>query len=213
MLIDGPARIRTVVSQGCRPIGRPMIVTKADRNVISELGRRSAVEVLRELIEEADEADRNRVRQGLHIGRVINEYQEKFGRGDFLVRNVLGLTQDGGVAITDQIRVGQTVQFHVRDAQTADEDLHALLAAEKNLSSQFHETIQGALVFTCNGRGRRLFRTPDHDIDALRQQLGPIPAAGFFAMGELGPIGGRNFIHGFTASIVLFSGDGVEASA
>lgn len=199
VVIRGDVAIRTVVSQGCRPIGRPLIVTKAERNIIRELGRLPALEVVQELFGELSEEDQELVKTGLHIGRVINEYQESFGRGDFLVRNVMGADEAGGIAISDLVRVGQTVQFHVRDAETADEDLRHLLARAKadGLSD-------GALVFTCNGRGSRLFLEPHHDVKVLRELLGPIPAAGFFAMGELGPVGGQNFIHGFTASVVLF---------
>ncbi len=142
---------------------------------------------------------------GLHIGRVINEYQEAFGRGDFLVRNVIGADESGSIAITDQIRIGVTVQFHVRDAETADEDLRSLLA---ELEGDTH--YEGALLFTCNGRGTRLFSKPDHDVQALRDALGPLPVAGFFAMGELGPVGGQNFVHGFTASIALFETKGSD---
>ncbi len=201
LLIDSPTPIRTIVSQGCRPIGQSMIVTRVDQNFIRELGRRPALQVLQETFEALSPADQNLVREGLHIGRVINEYQESFHRGDFLVRNVMGADEAGGIAITDLVRVGQTVQFHVRDAGTADEDLHDLLTDQKNLDSA---EVAGALLFTCNGRGSRLFPAPNHDVSALRETFGPIPVAGFFAMGELGPIGGQNFVHGFTASIALF---------
>lgn len=202
VILDGPVTVRTVVSQGCRPIGRPMVVTRAERNIIRELGRKPVLEVLRAVFEELDADDQARFRQGLHIGRVINEYQEKFVRGDFLVRNVLGTDDAGGLAITDVVRVGQTVQFHVRDAETADEDLRGLLEHERN--ERPAAAIRGALLFTCNGRGSRLFDEPNHDISALHAALGPIPVAGFFAMGEIGPVGGQNFVHGFTASVVLF---------
>jgi small ligand-binding sensory domain FIST len=200
VVIRGDVAIRSVVSQGCRPIGRPMIVTKAERNIIRELGRIPALEVVQELFGELSEEDQELVKSGLHIGRVINEYQESFGRGDFLVRNVMGADQTGGIAISDLVRVGQTVQFHVRDAETADEDLRHLLT-----QARIDGPANSALLFTCNGRGSRLFREPNHDVSVLREILGPIPAAGFFAMGELGPVGGQNFIHGFTASVVLFS--------
>ena len=200
--VGGPVAVRTLVSQGCRPIGRPMIVTKVDRNLIRELGRRPALEALREIFEDLPADDRERVQSGLHVGRVINEYQEQFGRGDFLVRNVMGADDSGGIAITDAVRVGQTIQFHVRDAETADEDLRRMVAAEREARPD--ATIAGALLFSCNGRGTRLFPVPDHDVAVLRDGLGPIPVAGFFAMGEIGPIGGQNFVHGYTASIVLF---------
>ncbi len=197
-LLDGPFRIRTVVSQGCRPIGRPFLITKADRNLIQELGRRPAVTVLQEVFEEISEEEQAKVRQGLHVGRVINEYQESFDRGDFLVRNVIGADESGGIAITDLVRVGQTVQFHVRDAESADEDLRSLL------NSTGESRPKGALLFSCNGRGTRMFPSPNHDVATIQEIVGPIPVAGFFAMGEIGPIGGQNFLHGFTASIALF---------
>ena len=200
--VDGPLTIRTVVSQGCRPIGRPMIVTKAEHNLIREVGRRPTLEVLRELFEILPPDDQRRVQEGLHVGRVINEYQDSFGRGDFLVRNVIGAEEGGAVAITDSVRVGQTVQFHVRDADSADEDLRALLEDERR--GRPDAGIGGALLFSCNGRGSRLFPGPNHDVATIREILGPIPVAGFFAMGEIGPVGGQNFVHGYTASIVLF---------
>ncbi len=200
--LSGPLTVRTVVSQGCRPIGRHFVVTKIDRNLIRELGRRPALEVLREVFDSLEPDERALFQQGVHIGRVINEYQDTFQRGDFLVRNVLGADEAGGIAITDLVRVGQTIQFHVRDADTADEDLRDLL--EREIAARPDAKIHGALLFSCNGRGTRLFETPHHDVEAVRDVLGPIPVAGFFAMGEIGPIGGQNFIHGYTASIVLF---------
>lgn len=202
VLLQGPVGIRGIVSQGCRPIGRPLVITRAEQNIILELGGVPPLERLQELWQQLSEADQQLVQQGLHIGRVINEYQEDFQRGDFLVRNVMGLDRrTGAMAITDHVRVGQTVQFHVRDAATADEDLHALL--QLDLSAQ-EKPPAGALVFTCNGRGTRLFDGPHHDASVIRGEAGPLPLAGFFAQGELGPIGGQNFIHGFTASVVLF---------
>jgi small ligand-binding sensory domain FIST len=200
--LSGPFVVRTIVSQGCRPIGRPMIVTRAEQNMIRELGRRPVLDVIREVFAELPAEDQELVRQGLHIGRVINEYQDKFQRGDFLIRNVIGGDEAGGMAITDVIRVGQTVQFHVRDAETADEDLRTLLLHERQTRPD--SRITGALLFTCNGRGLRLFPEPNHDVSVIRELLGHVPVAGFFAMGEIGPVGGQNFVHGFTASIALF---------
>jgi small ligand-binding sensory domain FIST len=199
-VVIGGGRIRPVVSQGCRPIGRPMVITKAEENLIVELGGRPALDRLREVYGQLTPEDRELVRSSLHVGRAASEYKEHFQRGDFLVRNVVGADPDLGVlAIGDAVRVGQTVQFHVRDAQTAHEDLQELLAAHAGGG-----TPVGALVFTCNGRGTRLFAAPHHDARCLRDCLGPIPAAGFFAQGEIGPIGRRNCLHGFTASIAVF---------
>ncbi|AMV36930.1 FIST N-terminal domain-containing protein [Planctomyces sp. SH-PL62] len=203
MRLSGPIAIRTVVSQGCRPIGRTMLVTKAEQNVIRELGRRPALESLREVFLTLPPEDVEKVQEGLHIGRVINEYQESFHRGDFLVHNVVGADESGSIQISDLIRVGQTVQFHIRDAETADEDLRESLARVPH-GADGSAVPAGALLFTCNGRGSRLFGTPNHDVSVIRDVLGPIPVAGFFAMGELGPIGGQNFIHGYTASVAVF---------
>jgi small ligand-binding sensory domain FIST len=199
LVIDGPVAIRTVVSQGCRPIGRHLIVTRVEGNLLHELGRRPAIEVLREQFAELSPEDQAKAQDGLHLGRVINEYQETFKRGDFLVRNVIGANDQGALAITDTVRVGQTVQFHVRDAETADQDLRLLLEAEQTGAQP-----AGALVFTCNGRGSRLFPGPNHDVDVVHELLGPIPVGGFFAMGEIGPVGGQNYVHGYTASIAIF---------
>lgn len=199
-LVHGPVNIQAVVSQGCRPIGRHFVVTKADRNILLELSGKPPLQQLQELFDELPAADQQLVQHGLHVGRVINEYQERFERGDFLVRNCLGADRNtGALQIGDYVRAGQTVQFHVRDAQTADEDLRDLLSQARTAGGA-----QAALLFTCNGRGTRLFDQPHHDAAALADVLGAIPVAGFFAQGEMGPIGGKNFLHGFTASAALF---------
>jgi small ligand-binding sensory domain FIST len=195
VLVGGTAT-RTVVSQGCRPVGEPWMVTKGGRNFVEELGGRPALDRLRELAEQVGDADRELLQRGLHIGFVVDEHRADFGRGDFLVRNVLGADRDtGAIAVGEHVEVGRTVQFHVRDAAAADEDLRALLAGE---------SARGALVFTCNGRGRELFGVPDHDAGVIAEVLGPIPTAGMFCAGELGPVGPRNALHGFTASLALF---------
>lgn len=202
VVLYGETRLRSVVSQGCRPIGRPLVVTKADRNVILELGGRPALAHLQEVFESLSSDDQTLARQGLHVGQVINEYQDHFGRGDFLIRNVQGADpQSGAIAIGDFVRVGQTVQFHVRDAATADEDLVAMLAAAK---ADGDRDCLAALLFTCNGRGTRLFDSADHDAAAVARHWQGLPVAGFFAQGEIGPVGGKSFVHGFTASIALF---------
>ena len=194
----GPGvEIETVVSQGCRPVGRPYVVTRSERNVIQELAGETALARLLQMTgTDMSHEDLELINNGLHVGRVINESKLDFERGDFLVHNVLGADQEtGAIAVSDAIDVGTTVQFHVRDAATADEDLRDLLAGRR---------AEGALLFTCNGRGMRLFGQPDHDAGVLDERVG-VPAGGFFAAGEFGPIGGRNFVHGFTASIALFT--------
>ncbi len=202
VLLQGDLGIRSVVSQGCRPIGKHMVITRARDNIIAELGGKPALAQLQELWQQLPSEDQALVRHGLHVGRVLSEYKSEFLRGDFLIRNVIGMDRESGVvAITDRVRVGQTVQFHVRDAATADEDLHELLQIDLNAHDR---RPAGALLFTCNGRGTRLFKAPDHDAAVIQAEVGAIPVAGFFAQGELGPVGGQNCIHGFTASVVLF---------
>jgi small ligand-binding sensory domain FIST len=191
--------VRTIVSQGCRPVGSPFTVTKSDRNSIGELGGRTAIARLEELVAAADERDRALLAHGLQVGIAVDEHLSDFDRGDFLVRSVLGADQStGAVTVGELVEVGQTLQFQVRDAEAADEDLAALLAG-------VGRDVGGALLFTCNGRGVHLFGTPDHDTGLIEQWLGPVPLAGAFCAGEIGPIGGRNFLHGFTASIALFA--------
>jgi small ligand-binding sensory domain FIST len=192
--------VLTVVSQGCRPFGRTYVITKSHDNVIESLGGRPALQALRDAIMEMPPADRDLLENGLFVGRAISEYRDTFGRGDFLVRNVLGVDNDtGSIAVGDYVRTGQTVQFHVRDAATATEDLSLMLTPERLTPPP-----AGGLLFSCNGRGCRLFDAPNHDIAATNRALTQVPIAGFFAAGELGPVGQKNFIHGHTASFALF---------
>ena len=198
VIIGAGVEVATVVSQGCRPYGSPLTVTRSERNVLYELAGKPTMERLVDQIKLGLSAEdvANLESGGLHLGRVIDEHRSEFGRGDFLVRNVVGVDRaTGAVAVNDEVPTGTTVQFHVRDAGTADEDLRELLAAQE---------ADGALVFTCNGRGERLFDQPDHDASVVSELVGAVPNAGFFAAGEFGPIGGSNFVHGFTAAIALF---------
>jgi small ligand-binding sensory domain FIST len=198
VFVDGGGiEVRTLVSQGCRPIGRPYVVTRGEQNLIEELGGKPAIERLQELAGAASEEERELLRRGLHVGLVVDEHKAEFSRGDFLVRNLLGADEStGALAVGEQVSVGQTVQFHVRDAGAADEDLREMLTGVD---------ADAALLFTCNGRGRHLFTVPDHDAGMVENLLGPIPLAGAFCAGEIGPVGGRNFLHGFTASLALFA--------
>jgi small ligand-binding sensory domain FIST len=194
--------VQTVVSQGCRPFGKNYVVTKAQQNVIQTLGGKPALQALRDAIMDMPVEDRELLQKGLFVGRAISEYKEKFGRGDFLVRNVMSVdNESGAVAVGDYVRVGQTVQFHVRDAATATEDLNLMLEQAK---SDRPDAAAGGLLFSCNGRGTRLFSEPCHDVSAAAEALPGAPIAGFFAAGELGPVGNRNFIHGHTASFAVF---------
>ncbi|MDO8630099.1 MAG: FIST N-terminal domain-containing protein [Phycisphaerales bacterium] len=197
--LSGNLKVETVVSQGCRPIGRSFVITRAERNIIHELGRRPALEQLQNVLTKLPPDDEVLARESLFVGRAIDEYKGRFGRGDFLIHNIIGADRkSGAIGIAGQAKVGATVQFHVRDAQSADEDLRAMLTVHAK------SDLRGAMLFGCNGRGTRMWPTPGHDVGVLRQVLGDVPVAGFFCGGEFGPVGGRNFVHGFTASIALF---------
>ena len=200
--LTGQLDVATVVSQGCRPIGKPFVITKGERNVIHELGGRPVLEQLHRVLVKLPEEDEKLARESLFVGRVIDEYKSDFSRGDFLIHNILGVDRrNGSVGIAGHARVGTTVQFHVRDAASADEDLR------KMLSKHVGTGVRGAMLFGCNGRGTNMWPKSGHDVGVIRELLGDIPVAGFFCGGEFGPVGGTNFIHGFTASIALFRGD------
>jgi small ligand-binding sensory domain FIST len=194
----GPeVQVTTVVSQGCRPVGDPFVVTRAEQNIVYELAGRSAVERLQEVAAALTDEDRELLADLVQIGRVIDESKLDFGPGDFLVRTVIGADpSSGALRVGDIVEVGSTAQFQVRDATTADQELRKLV---DGLSGQ------AALVFTCNGRGTNLFPEPHHDAEVVSEGVGGAPVAGMFCAGELGPIGGHNFMHGFTASVVLLS--------
>ncbi len=198
--LSGTLSIDYVVSQGCRPIGRHLVITKAERNVIYKLGGQTALAAVNELLEACPARDVELARsRGLLVGRVINEYQAAFSRGDFLIRNPIGFDPgSGAMAVNDFIRTGQTIQFHVRDQESASEDLQTLLTGASTRPAG------GALLFSCNGRGTRLFSHAHHDARAICDRYGPVPVAGFFCAGEIGPIGPRNFLHGHTASVAIF---------
>lgn len=194
----GPdVEVTTVVSQGCRPVGHPFVVTKAEQTIVYELAGRSAVERLQEVAAALPDDDRVLLAELVQIGRVIDERKADFGPGDFLVRTVVGADPNSGaLRVADVVEVGSTAQFQVRDAVSADDDLRRMVGGR---------SADAALVFTCNGRGTNLFPEPHHDASAVSDALDGAPVAGMFCAGELGPIGGHNFMHGFTASIVLLS--------
>lgn len=203
VLLTGDVALQTIVSQGCRPIGRPFIITKADGNILLELAGLPATEALRQLLLTLSPQDQALARRALLFGVVMNEQQEAFRRGDFLIRNLIGMDpQTGALAVGDRVQVGQTVQFQLRDADTAREDLRELLKDHTPRLAQAPPA--GALLFSCLGRGQDLYGEPHHDTRMIREGLGPIPLAGFFCNGEIGPVGQRNFVHGFTSSLGLF---------
>ena len=200
--IAGNIDVQTTVSQGCRPIGEPLVITRSKRNVVQELGGHNPLEVLRRLAAQLDPQDRDLILDGgLHVGRVINEYKSRFGRGDFLIRAMANVnTHDGFLAIGDPgVRTGQTIQFHIRDAQSAQDDFKMMLAAQ-----EVHGDAQGALLFTCTGRGERLFDHPHADASMVYDALGNAPLAGFFCAGEIGPVADHSYTHSHTACLAVF---------
>jgi small ligand-binding sensory domain FIST len=190
------------VSQGATPVGPEMTITAARANVIEELASKPAIERLREAIAGLEPNEQGLAAEGLMLGLVIDENKPEYERGDFLVRPIIGADPEAGtLAIGESVRVGQAVRMHVRDGASADEDLRQALRAQAEALGS--EGAAGALLFTCNGRGSHMFDVPNHDATAIEDTLG-IPAGGFFCAGEIGPVGGRNFLHGFTATIAVF---------
>jgi len=200
LALAGGLDVDVIVSQGCRPIWRPFQVTSAHRNMIFNLDGRSPLAWIQDLILELSEEERSLLQNGLFVGRSIRSGREGSGRGDFLIRGVVGIDQESGaIAIGDSIMDGETVQFHLRDAMAATEDLEMML-----IPQAFRQPPSGALLFSCNGRGLRLYDHPNGDITVVQANLQGTHLAGFFCAGEIGPIGGTNFLHGHTASLVIF---------
>lgn len=194
--------VRACVSQGARPVGAEMVITAAERNVIYELASRPALQRLKQAISDLDEAEQALAAQGLLLGIVVDENQPEYTRGDFLIRGLMAVDEhSGSITVGEQVRVGQTVRLQVRDSASADEDLRQALSRQIDGSQS---PPAGALVFTCNGRGAAMFGSPDHDASAIDEAFGGAPAGGFFCAGEIGPVGNRNFVHGFTATIAVF---------
>lgn len=196
------------VSQGCRPIGSPFTVTSAEGNSLHGIGGRPPLQRLQELVETLSPRDRELLADGgLQFGLVIDEYRDELRRGDFLIRNIVAADPaTGSIAVGTEVEMGQTVQFQVRDAASASEDLQELL--ERELSQLGGREPAGALLFCCNGRGSRFFGQENHDAGMVTKILGGPPLAGLFCAGEIGPIGGKNFVHGFSASLIVFRGGG-----
>jgi small ligand-binding sensory domain FIST len=192
--------VRSLVSQGCRPIGDPSPITKAEQNLILEIGNLPAYQALEAAFLTIPAEQRVSVRNNLFLGLAVSEYIEEFKQGDFLIRNILGADpQIGALAVGAHPRVGQTVQFQLRDSKSAREDL---VLASETVKAGLSGPI-GILLFSCAGRGKGLFGTPDHDAETLANVLGNIPLAGFFCNGEIGPVGGKAFLHGYTASAAI----------
>ena len=201
--LGGDIAVDTIVAQGCRPIGEPMFVTSCERNITRGLDGRPPLEVLRDLHEQLDERDRELARHSLFLGIVMKEDRQEYGQGDFLIRNLLGIDPDSGaLAVNALLDENAVVQFHLRDARTSARDLDEMLRSYQRAEATPPPC--GALLFSCLGRGQYLYGAPDHDTHAFRDRLGDIPLGGFFCNGEIGPVHGATFLHGYTSAFGLF---------
>ncbi len=196
----GDIEFEVIVSQGCRPIAQAFVITKAEDNVLFELAGKPSLFALRDMIADLPAKDRELAQHSLFVGLAMNENKTSFKRGDFLIRNIMGFDPDAGaLVIGGALRVGQTLQFQLRDADTSTEDLKELLQKITKPASE----PRGAILVSCCGRGVNLFGEPDHDAKMIQSMKGPLSLAGFFANGEIGPIGGKNYVHGYTSSLVI----------
>ena len=201
--MSGNVVVDTVVAQGCRPIGKPMRITQSQRNLLGGLDGRPPVEVLRELFEGLNERDRGLMRTSLFLGVVMDGFIDEPKQGDFLIRNVMGMDDRAGVlSIGEVLKEGQLVQFHLRDAETSAEDLVAVL--DRYAGENRENQAQGALLFSCLGRGQYLYGKSNHDTEIFQNKLGSVPLGGFFCNGEIGPVSGTTFLHGYTSSFGIF---------
>lgn len=201
--LKGRLRMDTVVAQGCRPIGTPMLVTRCEGQLIRELNQQKPVEVLRELHQTLSTPDQELFKSSLLLGVEMSGDKVEYGQGDFLVRNIVGVEQrTGSLAVAAELQQFQAVQFMVRDAAAAEQDLAHHLSRYRDRSGLTPPS--GALLFSCRGRGRRLFGREDHDTGLFQEVLGTTPLGGFFCNGEIGPVGGSTFLHGYTSAFAIF---------
>ena len=200
--LSGDVAIDTVVAQGCHPIGELMRITGCRGNLLYELDGRPAIEVLRELFTTLDERDRQLASMALFVGVLMDEFSKEPQVGDFLIRNLVGVDPSrGAIAIGETLQEGMRLRFHVRDAQTSAQDLHTMLGSYGKTPSG---PVSGALLFSCLGRGEGLYGRPNFDTGVFREYLGDVPVGGFFCNGEIGPVSGSTFLHGYTSSFGLF---------
>ena len=203
LALHGNITVDTVVAQGCRPIGQTMRITESKENLMLKLDGKPPIEILKDLFQQMNSRDQDLMRHSLFLGVVMDELIDAPMQGDFLIRNVVGMDARTGVmAIGELLKEGQLVQFHLRDAETSAEDLTAVLEryAVENRENQVH----GALLFSCLGRGQYLYGRANHDTEIFQEKLGPVPLGGFFCNGEIGPVSGTTFLHGYTSSFGIF---------
>jgi small ligand-binding sensory domain FIST len=199
LALTGNIVLETIVAQGCRPIGKPLQVTKADRNIIIELDEQVPLVVLRDLIGSLSDTDRMLAQNSLFVGVAMDEFKLALQQGDFLIRGILGVDPSAGaIAIGDRVRPGQRLQFQLRDAEASAEDLELLLQQYQDQRASEPSPV-AALMFSCLGRGEGLYGKPNFDSQLFSRYLNDIPIGGFFCGGEIGPVAGSTFLHGYTS--------------
>ena len=202
--LSGNVLVDTVVAQGCKPVGPLMQITNCKGNVLYELDGRPAFSALEELFAGFDERDRRLAQTALFVGVVMSEFEEEPKAGDFLIRNLIGIDpKSGAIAVGEYLGEGMRIRFHLRDAEASAQDLHAVLTDYESALPRKDE-VSGALLFSCLGRGEYLYGRPNFDTGVFKQHLGDVPVGGFFCNGEIGPVGGTTFLHGYTSSFGLF---------
>jgi small ligand-binding sensory domain FIST len=198
--LSGDVVVDALVAQGVRPIGQPMLVTRSDGHTILELNQQRPMEVVRELFSQLSAADQALAKGALLIGVEMKSGHVEYSSQELLARQVVGADPStGAIAIGDELRPFQAVQFLVRDGMSAEQELVGVLR-------RYHQraTPVGGLLFTCTGRGVQLFGVKDHDTQLFHKELGPLPLGGFFSSGEIGPMGGQTFRHGYASTFALF---------
>ena len=201
--LSGNVQVDTIVAQGCRPIGEPLSITRCDRNLLIEIDHKPSLLVLQELYEKLNEEDQKKMQHSLFLGLAMTPFKEELTRGDFLIRNLIGVdSKSGNIAIGAHLREGQTIQFHLRDEETSADELQWLLTQYQVEGAS--RSARGALLFSCLGRGIHLYGEADHDSRLFQSKMGPIPLGGFFCNGEIGAVGKTTFLHGYTSCFGIF---------
>lgn len=201
--LGGNIVVDTVVAQGCRPVGSAMRITQAQHNLLLGIDGQPPIEVLQHLYESLGPRDRDLVQHNLFMGIAMDPLIDEATAGEFLIRNVIGIDPHrGALAIGALLSEGQIVQFHVRDAETSGEDLRGSL--NNYLSAAGEWGAAGALLFQCTGRGEYLYGEAGHDSAVFAELAGGLPLGGFFCNGEIGPVAGTTYLHGYTSSFAIF---------
>jgi small ligand-binding sensory domain FIST len=203
--LSGNIAVSTAVAQGCRPIGEALRITDCETNVLMEVEGERPLHYLQRLSATLSEEDRELMSNSLFVGIDTDPFpdEECIGPGDYIIRNLIGIDKNvGALVVNENLHVGRTVQFHVRDKVASAEDLKDTLS--RCIGQPDYTQPEGALLFSCMGRGEQLYGVGGHDSGRFRETVGEVPLGGFFCNGEIGPVGGTTYIHGYTSAFGLF---------